>query len=158
MDMAATEGGELASVPARLLYGLGRRRETFLQCGISAAQIPYFRSSGCRCIHCEGTARLNEALLPTLPAVPPAPPTSRGAGSADMSFWEIAKHLRGECNATANEIRLDLGRELAANCSASNAPPHRTPVSNRGALYGPPNWRFSTERLDRPNGQSWSCG
>ncbi len=157
IDMAATEGGALASVPARLLYGLGQRCKTVLQCGIAAAQIPYFGSLGCCRIHCEGTARSNEALLLTSPAVPPAPPTSRGAGSADTSFWGIRKHLQGECNETANEIRLDLGGELAANRSPSEAPLHRPPVSNRGALYGLPNWRFSTERLDRPNGQSWNC-
>ena len=158
VDLVATERGTLASVPARLLYGLGQRRETVSQCGTSAAQIPYFGSSGCCCVHCEGTARSNEALLPKLPAVPPAPPTSRGAGSADTSFGGIAKHLQGECGAMANEIQLDLGRELAANRSPSNAPPHRLPVSNRGALYGLPNQRFSTERSDRLNGQSWSCG
>jgi hypothetical protein len=148
MDMVAMEGGALASVPARLLYGLGRRCKTVSQCGISAAQIPYFGSLGCCRVHCEGTARSNEALLPKSPAVPPASPTSRGAGSADTSFWGIVKHLRGECGATANEIRLDLGRELAANCSPSDALPHRPPVSNRGASYGLPNQRFSTERSD----------
>jgi hypothetical protein len=41
---------------------------------------------------------------------------------------------------------------LAVTCSPSNAPPHQPPVSNRGALFESPNWRFfrrigPTERL-----------
>ncbi len=76
MDLAVTEGGTLASVPTRLLHGLGQRLKAFLQCGISAAQVPYFGPLGCCRVHCEGTAQPTEALLPMLPAVPPATPTS----------------------------------------------------------------------------------
>ncbi len=157
INLAVTEGGPLASVPTRLLYGMGQRRKAFLQCGISAAQVPYFGPSGCSPVHCEGTARPTEALSPTSPAVPLATPTNQGAGSADTSFWGVAKNLQGECNDGANEKRLDLGRELAATCSPSNAPPHQPPVSNSRALFELPNWCFSSKGSDRPNGYSWSC-
>ncbi len=155
--MAALEGGPLASAPTRLLYGMGQRRKAFSQCGILAAQVPYFGPSGCSRIHCEGTARPTEALSPTSQAVPPATPTNRGAGSADTSFWRVAKNLQGECDDTANEKRLDLGRELAATCSPSDAWPHQPPVSNRGALFEFPNWCFSSKGSDQPNGCGRSC-
>ncbi len=158
MDLAATEGGPLASVPTRLLYGMGQRREAFLQCGILAAQVPYFGPSGCCHVHCEGTARRTEALSPTLPAVPPATPTNQGAGSTDTSFWGVAKNLQGECDDAANAKRLDLGRELVATRSPSDAPPHQLPVSNRGASFESPNQCFSSKGLDQPNGYGWSCG
>jgi hypothetical protein len=37
MDLAATERGTLASVPARLLYGMGRGRKALSQRGVLAA-------------------------------------------------------------------------------------------------------------------------
>jgi hypothetical protein len=67
-----------------------------------------------------------------------------------MSFWGVVKYLQGEYDDEASKKWLDLGRELAANCSPSDAPLHRPPVSSRGALFKPPNWRLSSkERADQ---------
>ena len=40
--------------------------------------------------------------------------------------------------------RLDLGRDVAANRSSSNAPPRRPPVPNGGASATPSNWSCSS--------------
>jgi hypothetical protein len=63
-------------------------------------------------------------------------------------FGELQKTCKE--NATMKRLKkwLDLGRELAANRSPSNAPSHRLPVSSRGTLFKTPNQRFSSEGSD----------
>jgi hypothetical protein len=105
MDLAATEGGTLASVPTRLLHGLGRRRKAFSQCGILAAQVPYFGPSGCCHVHCEGTARLTEALSPTSQWFPLRLPPVEEQDQQMRLFGELQKTC--EENAMMRRMKND---------------------------------------------------
>jgi hypothetical protein len=80
MDLAAAEGGTLASFPARLLHGQGWGHKTFPGHCVPAALDLWLGSQSRRCINLEGTARLVEALPLRPPAVPSATPTGGGAG------------------------------------------------------------------------------
>ncbi len=65
---------------------------------------------------------------------------------------QLYGRLKEECEETDPTVeRLDLGRDVAANRSPSDAPPHRPPVPNRGASATPPNWSCSLHRSEGSN-------
>jgi hypothetical protein len=148
MTLAAMKGGTLASVPARLLFGLGQRHKAVLQCGVPAALVPHIRPLGCCRVNYKGTTWRTDTLSLTPPLDPPATPPSGGTGSANTSFWGVAKNLQRECTDEALILRLDLGRELAATHPLGDAPPYRLPVPNRGTLFTPPKWNLSSNGSD----------
>jgi hypothetical protein len=80
MDLAAMDGGSMASVPARLLHGKGRGCEAHRECGIPTASDPYFGSLHCCCVASEGIAWVDEAIPLAPPDIPLTTPTGGGAG------------------------------------------------------------------------------
>ncbi len=89
------------------------------------------------------------------PEVPPPTCTTGGTGWGQASFWEAEGGVQREgSNETAVE-RLDLKRDVVANCSSSNAPPCQPPVPNGGASATPSNWGCSLQRLEGSNRTRW---
>jgi hypothetical protein len=96
---------------------------------------PQFGSLSTYCYNFEGTEGLAPKISPEMLEVPPATPISKGAGSGDAKFWETEGDMHGGGSNKVALERLDLTRDMVANCSPGNAPSYRLPVPNRGALF-----------------------
>ena len=93
----------------------------------------------------------DQEISAELPDFPPQTRTTGGTGWGHATIWEAEGGVRRDGSKEAAEERLDLGGDVAANCSSSDALPHRPPVPNGGASTTPPYWSCSLQRSEGSN-------
>ncbi len=94
MDLEAAEGGEVVSLPARLYYGQGGGHEGISECGLSAAEVPRFGPSCCRCQYFEGKEGEDQEISAEPPDFPPPTCTTGGTGWGHATIWEAEGGVR----------------------------------------------------------------
>ena len=141
----------MVSLPARLYYGQGNGHEGISECGFLAAEVPRFGPSRCRRQYFEGKEGEAQEILAEPPEVPAPTCTTRGTGWGHVTIWEAEGGVRRDGSKAAAVERMDLRRDVATNCSLSDAPPRRPPVPNGGASATPPNWSCSSQRSEGSN-------
>ena len=153
--MAAAEGGKVVSLPARLYYGQGDGHEGIVECGLSAAEVPQFRPLSCRRQYFEAKEGEAQEISVEPPEVPPPTCTAGGTGWGYATIWEAEGRVQRDGPKEAAVEQLDLGRDVAANHSLSDAPPRRPPVPNGGVLATPPNRSCSSHQSEGSNRTHW---
>jgi len=149
--LEAAEGEKVVPIPARLYYGQGGEHDGISECGFSSAKVPRYRSSCCRCQYLKGTKGEDQEISVEPPDFPPQTRTTGGTGWGHATIWEAEGGVRRDGSKEAAEERLDLGGDVAANRSSSDAPPRRPPVPNGGASTTPPYWSCSLQRSEGSN-------
>jgi hypothetical protein len=67
MDLVSTEGGTMASIPARLLHDTGEGHKALLKVDFLAAEDPQFKSLCCHCNNFVGVSGADQEI-PTQPS------------------------------------------------------------------------------------------
>ena len=141
----------MVPLPTGLYYGQGGGHEGILECGFSAAEVPRFGSSCCRCQNFEGTEGEDQEISAEPPDLPPSTCTTGGTGWGHATIWEAERGVQRDGSEETAVERLDLGGDVAANRSSSDAPPRRPPVPNGGASTTPSNWICSLQQSEGLN-------
>ena len=150
-----TGSRKMVTLPTGLHFCLGSGHEGISECGLPAAEGSRFGSSCCRRQYFEGMEGETEEISARPPEAPPSTPTIGGTGWGHATLRETERGVRGDGSKEAAVERLDLGGDVAANRSSSNAPPLRPPVPDGGASTAPPNWSRSSQRPEESNRPRW---